>query len=139
AGWFPDPVCFGITVFDMDLQRSVEIAGRLAWPKLRDTNTSIRLSPAELQDGRSSGSLNPLLSGASAGGLLGCGLYALISGETITRGLTASVALRLKGGRDLQPTDTALHIDDVECARVGGASAKLGAADKAGLKGVALH
>ena len=139
VGWFPDPVCFGITTFDSDLQKSVEIAGRLAWPRLRDTNTSICIRPADLQNGKSSGWVNPLLSGDSAGGLLGCGLYALIFGENITRGLTASVALRLRRGRDLTPTDTVLQIGDVECVSVGGAVAKLAAAEKAGLNGVALH
>ncbi len=139
TGWFPDPVCFGITVFDRDLQRSVEIAGRLAWPKLRDTATSIRISPALLPGHPSRGSLNPLLSGDSAGGLLGCGIYTLTHGEKITKGLTASVALRLKNDRELQPSDTQIRMDDIECARVGGAGPKLVAAEEAGLKGVALH
>ncbi|MFN5286230.1 MAG: hypothetical protein ACK5KS_15520, partial [Planctomyces sp.] len=139
AGWFPDPVGFGITVFDTDLQRSVEIAGRLAWPKLRDNAASIRISPALLPDTPSTGSLNPLLSGDSAGGLLGCGLYTLTHGEQITKGLTASVALRLKDGRELRPSDTQIRIDDIHCAGVGGALPKLGAAEAAGLKAVALH
>ncbi|MEY3226171.1 MAG: hypothetical protein RLZZ536_790, partial [Planctomycetota bacterium] len=139
AGWFPDPVGFGITVFDGDLQRSVEIAGRLAWPKLRDNAASIRISPALLPDNPSTGSLNPLLSGDSAGGLLGCGLYTLTHGEKITKGLTASVALRLKDDRELMPSDTQIRIDDIHCAGVGGALPKLGAAEAAGLKGVALH
>ncbi|MFN5075295.1 MAG: hypothetical protein ACK5MO_06850, partial [Planctomyces sp.] len=139
AGWFPDPVGFGITVFDGDLQRSVEIAGRLAWPKLRDNAASIRISPALLPDTPSTGSLNPLLSGDSAGGLLGCGLYTLTHGEQITKGLTASVALRLKDGRKLMPSDTQIRIDDIHCAGVGGALPKLGAAEAAGLKAVALH
>jgi hypothetical protein len=117
----------------------VEIAGRLAWPKLRDNAASIRISPALLPENPSTGSLNPLLSGDSAGGLLGCGLYTLTHGEKITKGLTASVALRLKDGRELMPSDTQIRIDDIHCAGVGGALPKLGAAEAAGLKGVALH
>jgi hypothetical protein len=137
--FLPDPVGFGITVFDGDLQRSVEIAGRLAWPNLRDNAGSIRISPALLPENPSTGSLNPLLSGDSAGGLLGCGLCTLTHGEKITTGLTASVALRLKDGRKLTPSDTQIRIDDIHCAGVGGALPKLGAAEAAGLKGVALH
>jgi hypothetical protein len=66
-------------------------------------------------------------------------LYTLTHGEKITKGLTASVALRLKDGRKLSPSDTQIRIDDIRCAGAGGALPKLGAAEKAGLKGVALH
>jgi len=67
-------------------------------------------------------------------------LYALISGQSITAGLTASVALGFRtAGRRLLPADRSLNIRDIVCVEVGGAEFKLEAAAAAGLRGTALH
>ena len=140
SGWYIDPVAFGITVFDDDMQQSVELAGRLTWPSLKGTAVgAMRISLAPYPGIVSSGPQRILLlSGNSAGGLTGCGLYALAHNVPLTEGLTASVGLRLKKGMTLTPGLTVTE-RNIDCVGVGGASPKLMSAACAGLKGVAIH
>jgi hypothetical protein len=89
-GWYMDPVSFGLTLLDTALQESVEIAGRLSWTGLRDRHQAIQLSPGSLRTDESRGSPNLLLTGDSAGGLLGCGIYAMGRNELLDSRLTAN-------------------------------------------------
>ncbi|MFO0223048.1 MAG: NACHT domain-containing protein, partial [Planctomyces sp.] len=71
---------------------------------------------------------------------MGSGLFATISGQPFTAGLTASVALKFKDpDRTLSPTDLTVLIEEIHCEPVLGAEYKLGAAAAAGLRGTALH
>ena len=79
------------------------------------------------------------LSGDSAGGLLGCGLYGLSRGERLDTRLTASLSLKLQNGTELSPSRLSLTVADIACHGVGGGFHKLCAANTAGLSGVALH
>ena len=138
-GWYMDPVSFGVTLTDQALQQSVEIAGRLSWPGLRDRQIAVQISPGLLSTGESSGSRNLLLSGDSAGGLLGCGMYGLSRGERLDTRLTASLSLKLQDGTELSPSRNSLTVADIACHGVGGGFHKLCAANTAQLSGVALH
>lgn len=140
SGWYFDPVTFGITVFDDDMQQSIEIAGRLSWPSLKDTAIgAIRLTPSNLPKITSAGARTLVLSGNSAGGLVGCGVYGLSQAVGLTEGLTASVALRLRSGVELTAGLCHITEQDVECIGVAGATSKLISAADAGLHGVAIH
>ncbi len=138
-GWYIDPVSFGVTLTDTALQRSVEIAGRLSWPGLKDQQIAVQISPGFLSVGETRGLSSLLLSGDSAGGLLGCGIYGLSRREQLDKRLTASLSLKLRDGIVLSGSRSTLTVQDIVCHGVGGGFQKLCAANAAEISGVALH
>lgn len=139
TGWYLDPVTFGAAVFDQSLQLSFELAGRLSYSTFKgQPAAAIRLTPTTYPNIKTSAGQMFLVSGNSAGGLVGCGLYALAQRQELTEKLTASVGLTLKPGKDLTE-GLLITAADIACTAVGGAVPKLISAANAGLLGVALH
>ena len=132
-----DPLAFGPTTLDEDLQKSLWISWRCAKQSLLAKQTgdaqvpAIRLTP-QLPNHV------PGLAGPSAGGLFAIALLATARQQPLDLSRSASVAI------DVSPAALAaefLKPEDIQLARVGKVARKLteGAAVHYGLKEVALH
>ncbi|MFO0821207.1 MAG: formylglycine-generating enzyme family protein [Pirellulales bacterium] len=150
-GFYLDPLSVGLTVIDLDMQSSLELAWKLSRDKLRRAQASSTENrpwrgPDSVGSAAHAICIRPklpsgvrVLSGESAGGLLACAVYAAASRESLDPEATASVMLRsvredLRHQTDLVESDLVVAAVDQETI-----AAKLHAARGVGLRSVMLE
>ncbi len=98
-GVYTDPLAFGVTVIDQNMQHSLALAWKCAWQSLKekekDAAQAVRLIPTFPVQ-------TPRLGGGSAGALMACGLYATALMQRIDGRRTSTAAIRFNRNGEVQ-------------------------------------